>query len=90
MPTKKKRGTTAPAETELSQIRRRLDAILSVLVEFKPTESAIRSSYDQSIKLRKAGLRPTEIAALTGRAESNINRDLSLARKNGDLPNSVT
>jgi DNA-directed RNA polymerase specialized sigma24 family protein len=38
-----------------------------------------------SILLTKGGLRPIEIADLTGRADSNVNRDLSRARKDGRL-----
>ena len=43
-------------------------------------------SEDLAVRLAQAGLRPIEIAALTGRHQNNINRDLSKARKQGRLP----
>ena len=43
-------------------------------------------SEDLAVRLAQAGLRPIEIAGLTGRHQNNINRDLSKARKEGRLP----
>lgn len=43
-------------------------------------------SEDLAVRLAQAGLRPIEIAGLTGRHQNNINRDLSKARKKGRLP----
>ena len=41
-----------------------------------------------SVLLSKAGLRPVEIAEVTSRSDTNVNRDLSNARKDGRLPRS--
>ena len=43
-------------------------------------------SEDLAVRLAQAGLRPIEIAGLTGRHQNNVNRDLSKARKQGRLP----
>jgi DNA-directed RNA polymerase specialized sigma24 family protein len=40
------------------------------------------------IDLSQAGLRPVEIAEMTGRSPNNVNRDISNARKMGRLPKS--
>lgn len=80
----------AGRETEmLEAITRRLDAIISLLVEHDLGTDKPRQAYDQSVRLAKAGLRPAEIATITGRHPNNISRDLSKARKQGDLPKSV-
>jgi hypothetical protein len=82
--------TNVNTETVDSPVVRRLDALIALLVEWRPaSEASQRSAEDQTIKLRKAGLRPVEIAHITGRALSNITRDISNARKKGRLPKSV-
>ncbi len=71
-------------------ILRRLDALIGLIVEWRPnSEMSQRSAEEQTIKLRKAGLRPVEIARITGRALTNITRDISAARKKGKLPKSL-
>jgi len=80
----------ATAEGGDNSIVRRLDALIALIVEWRPTsEMSQRSAEEQTIKLRKVGLRPVEIARITGRAVSNITRDISAARKKGKLPKSV-
>lgn len=69
---------------------RRLDALIGLIVEWRPSsEISQRSAEEQTIKLRKSGLRPVEIARITGRALSNVTRDISVARKKGKLPKSI-
>ena len=80
----------ASAGDALDGISRRLDALLSLLVEWDPTTGESRSAKEQSIRLFRSGLRPIEIANITGRHASNISRDLSQARKDGTLPKSVS
>ena len=83
----------AEAETishnSLDAITRRLDVIISLLVEWQPGVEAGRSAQEQAIRLYKAGLRPIEIATITGRHANNISRDVSAARKDGRIPKSV-
>jgi len=68
---------------------RRLDVLIALIVEWRPnSEMSQRSAVEQTIRLRKAGLRPVEIARITGRAVTNITRDISAARKKGLLPKS--
>ena len=85
----KKQGGTSPESEALDGLARRLDVVISLLVEHAPGTGEPRSAYDQSVRLAKAGLQPVEIAAITGRHRNNINRDISKARKDGDLPKSV-
>jgi hypothetical protein len=55
--------------------------------ERKPTRKQPPGRQEQlSVLLTQAGLRPIEIARLTGRHPNNISRDISKARKDGRLP----
>jgi hypothetical protein len=65
---------------------RRFDLIIGLLVEGPPEPGTEHNAEETSIRLARIGMRPVEIARLTGRHESNVNRDLSRARKDGRLP----
>ena len=83
---KKQAPTVADTSTDSEDaVIRRLDAILGLLVQWQPAEGAKRSAEEQTISLARAGLRPVEIARITGRVENNISRDISNARKAGRL-----
>jgi hypothetical protein len=84
----RKRSAAQPASTENSAVTRRLDALLALLVQWLPPVALRRSVEDQSITLARLGLRPTEIANLTGRQRNNISRDISKGRKAKRLPRS--
>ena len=84
--TNEKRGMTL--EEALEALVRRFDIIIGLLVEGPPDPSTADSAEEKSIRLARIGMRPVEIARLTGRHESNVNRDLSKARKAGRLPRS--
>ena len=84
-----KSGAETTGEAD-NAVLRRLDALIALIVEWGPSsELSQRSAEEQTIKLRKAGLRPVEIARITGRALTNITRDISAARKKGLLPKSL-
>jgi len=85
----KKLEDTSSESEDLNCITRRLDVIISLLVEHAPGTDEPRSAYEQSVRLAKAGFRPVEIAAVTGRHANNVSRDISEARKSGKLPKSV-
>jgi hypothetical protein len=88
MPNTKKR--TSQLETsQTDAIIRKLDAIISLLVEWQPDEDSIRKVEDQTIRLAKVGLRPVEIAAITGRAPNNVSKNITQARRDGRLPRST-
>jgi hypothetical protein len=88
MPSTKKR--TSESETPFNDaIIRRLDAIISLLVEWQPDEESIRKVEDQTIRLAKVGLRPVEIAGITGRAPNNVSKNIAQARRDGRLPKSL-
>lgn len=76
-------------QNKLDAVTRRLDVIINLLAEWQPQEGATRSAREQTIRLYKAGLRPVEIASITGRHANNIHRDISMARKDGRIPKSV-
>ena len=82
----KQLGDKVPESDALNGILRRLDVIISLLAERAPGSDEPRNAYEQSVRLVKAGLRPSEIATITGRHINNVSRDLSQARKKGDLP----
>lgn len=84
--TTEKRGMTL--EEGLEALVRRFDIIIGLLVEGPPDPATADNAESKSIRLARIGMRPVEIARLTGRHESNINRDLSKARKDGRLPKS--
>jgi transposase len=65
---------------------RRLDAILGLLVQGGLTPGQKRTAESQTILLYKVGLRPFEIAKITGRHANNVRRDIAEARKSGLLP----
>lgn len=87
MPRTKTRAAVEASPTDA--IIRRLDAIISLLVEWLPQEDAARKVEDQTIRLAKVGLRPVEIAEITGRAPNNVSKNIAQARKNGLLPKSA-
>jgi hypothetical protein len=68
---------------------KRMDVLIGLLVEYDSVKKVNRSAEDQHVRLARAGLRPVEIARITGRAPSNIRRDISKARKDGRLPKAV-
>lgn len=77
------------SHSEIRELMRRIDVIISLLAEWQPVEGRKRSARDQTIRLYLAGLQPVEIAAITGRHASNVGRDISAARKEGRIPKSV-
>lgn len=81
--------SVADSSEAMDAIVRRLDAIVSLLVQWDPESEEARSAAEQTIRLRMAGLRPVEIAGITGRHPNNVSRDISVARKDGRLPKSV-
>jgi len=84
-----KSGTATTGDGDTAVVRR-LDALIALIVEWRPSsEMSQRSAEDQTIRLRKTGLRPVEIARITGRAVTNVTRDISAARKKGKLPKSI-
>jgi hypothetical protein len=70
----------------MGELIRRLDAILAILAQWQPSDSLRRSVEEQAVTLVRAGLRPVEVARITGRHQNNINRDVSKARREGRLP----
>jgi hypothetical protein len=82
-----KSPTSPTMDDSQDAMLRRLDALIALIVEWRPSsEMSQRTAEEQTIKLRKSGLRPVEIARITGRAMSNVTRDISAARKKGKLP----
>jgi hypothetical protein len=73
-------------EEAVSELIRRFDLIIGLLVEGPPGPEADKGAEAKTVRLARIGMRPIEIARLTGRHESNVNRDLSKARKDGRLP----
>jgi len=85
-----KSGTSDhPVASTEERITRRLDAIISLLVERQPAEDNLRKVEDQTIRLARVGLRPVEIAAITGRASNNVTKNIAQARKDGRLTKSA-
>ena len=72
-------------EEGIEALIRRVDSIIGLLVEGPGDPETQGSAEEKSIRLARVGMRPIEIARLTGRHESNVNRDLSKARKDGRL-----
>jgi len=73
-------------EEGIEALIRRFDLIIGLLIEGPPDPEAGNSAEEKTLRLARIGMRPIEIARLTGRHESNVNRDLSKARKDGRLP----
>ena len=61
----------------------RLDTLLGLLVEWRVEDGKLvsRSAEEQTLRLARARLRPIEIASITGRAQTNIGRDLSKSKR---------
>lgn len=76
-------------QNNLEAVTRRLDVIINLLAEWQPQDGMTRTAREQTIRLYKAGLRPVEIASITGRHANNIHRDISMARKDGRIPKSA-
>lgn len=85
----KSKPRTAVESSPTDAIIRRLDAIISLLVEWVPEEDTTRKVEDQTVRLAKVGLRPIEIAEITGRAPNNVSKNITQARKDGRLPKSA-
>jgi hypothetical protein len=84
MEEKKERAITL--EEGIKALIRRFDLVIGLLVEGHPDPETENSAERKTIRLARIGMRPIEIARFTGRHESNVNRDLSKARKGGLLP----
>jgi len=70
----------------LDDVMQRLDAILLMLLEAIPNrDGSKRTSEDVAVHLSRSGLRPMQIARLTGRHAKNISRDISRSKKTGRL-----
>lgn len=80
---------SATSSSSTDDVIRRLDAIIALLVEWQPDEDRTRKVEEQTIRLAKAGLRPVEIAAITGRAPNNVSKNIAQARKDRRLPKSL-
>ena len=73
-------------EEGISELVRRFDLIIGLLVEGPPDPETDKGAEAKTIRLARIGMRPIEIARLTGRHENNVSRDISKARKDGRLP----
>ena len=73
-------------EEGIKALIRRFDLIIGLLVDGPPDPETEKSAEGKTIRLARIGMRPIEIARLTGRDERNVSRDLSKARKQGKLP----
>ena len=71
---------------EQDALLKRLDVIISLLVEWNPTTNSERSAFEQTVRLARVGLETGEVARIMGRQGSNVSRDISKARKEGLLP----
>lgn len=69
-----------PREQVAEPILRRLNAIIALLSEWEPPEGRRRKAQDVSVRLAELGFSSAEIAEITGRAPSNVSRDISFAR----------
>ncbi len=85
---RKQQAEVVSSDNGSGAIVRRLDALLGLVAEWELTDSGVvrRGAEAQTIRLSRAGMRPVEIATITGRALSNITRDISRARKRKLLP----
>lgn len=79
-------GRAMTLEEGIRALVRRFDLIIGLLVEGPSDPEVDNSAEGKTVRLARIGMRPIEIARLTGRHESNVNRDLSKARKDGRLP----
>lgn len=74
------RKALPPVEQATERILRRLNAIVALLSELEPPEGRRRKAQEISVKLAELGFTSAEIAEITGRALSNVSRDISFAR----------
>lgn len=79
-------GRVMTLEQGIEALVRRFDLIIGLLIDGPPHPEAENSAEEKTVRLARIGMRPVEIARLTGRHEGNVNRDLSKARKDGRLP----
>ncbi len=79
-------GDEKQSGSERTEVVRRLDAIISLLVQGALGPGQKRTAEGQTVVLYKAGLRAFEIARITGRNANNVRRDIAEARKSGLLP----
>ena len=84
-----RKSPSATFSSSTDDIIRRLDAIIALLVEWQPDDDRTRKVEEQTIRLARAGLRPIEIAAITGRAPNNVSKNIAQARKDRRLPKSL-
>jgi hypothetical protein len=64
-------------ETGLSDVVKRLDAIVALLVFLLPELPESRSLRDQIGLLKAAGLAPSEIARIVNRPQTSVNSELA-------------
>lgn len=65
------------AETGFSDVVKRLDSIVALLVFLLPELPESRSLRDQIRLLKAAGLAPSEIARIVNRPQTSVNSELA-------------